>query len=124
MLTHYRKENQKIAMGLLSFRKNLKERDALKKEIESYETNDQFELFFFTPEGSANIQGIVGFEWVGKKELLIHDLALNPSYRGEKMGFQILDELHQKYSDVEFKETEEIAPYLSKWKEQENRKSD
>ena len=60
MLTHYRKENRKIAMGLLSFHKKLTDKSNLLKEINTYETEEGYELFFFTPEGSTNIQGIIG----------------------------------------------------------------
>ncbi|MCZ1212447.1 N-acetyltransferase, partial [Enterococcus faecium] len=55
MLTHYRKENRKIAMGLLSFHKKLTGKTSLLKEIDTYESEDDYELFFFTPEGSTNI---------------------------------------------------------------------
>ena len=53
--------------------------------------------FFFTPEGSTNIQGIIGIYWATNDQLIIHDISLNPSYRGENMGFQMLDELQEKY---------------------------
>ena len=39
MLTHYRKENRKIAMGLLSFHKKLTDKSNLLKEINTYETS-------------------------------------------------------------------------------------
>ena len=38
MLTHYRKENRKIAMGLLSFHKKLADKENRLKEIDTYET--------------------------------------------------------------------------------------
>lgn len=45
MLTHYRKENRKIAMGLLSFHKKLTDKSNLLKEINTYETEEGYELF-------------------------------------------------------------------------------
>ncbi len=45
MLTHYRKENRKIAMGLLSFHKKLTGKPSLLKEIDTYESEDDYELF-------------------------------------------------------------------------------
>ena len=45
MLTHYRKENRKIAMGLLSFHKKLTGKTSLLKEIDTYESEDDYELF-------------------------------------------------------------------------------
>lgn len=45
MLTHYRKENRKIAMGLLSFHKKLNAESSLLKEIDTYESAEDYELF-------------------------------------------------------------------------------
>ncbi|MGN8982440.1 N-acetyltransferase [Enterococcus villorum] len=115
MLTHYRKENHKIAMGLLSFHKKLTDKSNLLKEINTYETEEGYELFFFTPEGSTNIQGIIGVYWGENKELIIHDVSLNPSYRGDKMGVLMLDELQAKYPDFTIRPTEITEPYLTKW---------
>ncbi len=47
MLTHYRKENRKIAMGLLSFHKKLTGKTSLLKEIDTYESEDDYELFLY-----------------------------------------------------------------------------
>ena len=68
-------------------------------------SEDDYELFFFTPEGSTNIQGIIGVYWATNDQLIIHDISLNPSYRGENMGFQMLDELQEKYPDVSIRAT-------------------
>ena len=46
MLTHYRKENRKIAMGLLSFSQKLNAESSLLKEIDTYESAEDYELFF------------------------------------------------------------------------------
>ena len=45
MLTHYRKENRKIAMGLLSFHKKLTGKTSLLKEIDTYESEDDMNFF-------------------------------------------------------------------------------
>lgn len=122
MLTHYRKENRKIAMGLLSFHKKLTDKSNLLKEINTYETEEGHELFFFTPEGSTNIQGIIGVYWGENQELIIHDVSLNPSYRGDQMGFQMLDELQEKYPDFSIRPTEITRPYLAKWVDRNKKK--
>ncbi|MEY8444909.1 N-acetyltransferase [Enterococcus ratti] len=122
MLTHYRKENRKIAMGLLSFHKKLTDKTDLLKEINTYETEEGYELFFFTPEGSTNIQGIIGVYWGEDKKLIVHDVALNPSYRGDQMGFQMLDELQEKYPDFLIQSTEITQSYLTKWSNRNNKK--
>lgn len=115
MLTHYRKANRKIAMGLLSFHKKLTDKSTLLKEIDTYEAENNYELLFFTPEDSTNIQGIIGIYWGEENQLVIHDISLNPSYRGENMGYQMLDELQMKYPESLIQATEITQPYLSKW---------
>lgn len=80
--------------------------------------------FFFTPEGSTNIQGIIGIYWATNDQLIIHDISLNPSYRGENMGFQMLDELQEKYPDVSIRATEITEPYIGKWLAKKRRKSE
>ena len=35
--------------------------------------------------------------------------------RGENMGFQMLDELQEKYPDVSIRATEITEPYIGKW---------
>lgn len=109
-------------MGLLSFHKKLTDKSNLLKEINTYETEEGYELFFFTPEGSTNIQGIIGVYWGENQELIIHDVSLNPSYRGDQMGFQMLDELQEKYPDFSIRPTEIIRPYLAKWVDRNKKK--
>ena len=46
MLTHYRKENRKIAMGLLSFHKKLTDKSNLLKESNTYETEEGYEFSY------------------------------------------------------------------------------
>jgi len=115
MLTHYRKENRKIAMGLLGFHKKLNAESSLLKEIDTYESAEDYELFFYTPEDSTNIQGVIGVHWNDKDQMTIHDISLNPSYRGENIGFQMLNELQAKYPDVLIHPTDITEAYLSRW---------
>ena len=50
MLSHYRKNQRKIAMGLLSFHESLKDHQHLLKEIDTYEDNDRYQLYCFLSE--------------------------------------------------------------------------
>ena len=59
MLSHYRKNQRKIAMGLLSFHESLKDHQHLLKEIDTYEDNDRYQLYCYYDEHSDNVQGVV-----------------------------------------------------------------
>ncbi len=61
MLTHYRKENRKIAMGLLSFHKKLTGKSSLLKEIDTYESEDDYELFSLRRKVRPTFKGSLVF---------------------------------------------------------------
>ncbi|EOL44301.1 GNAT family N-acetyltransferase [Enterococcus caccae] len=117
MLNYYRKEQRKIAMGLLSFHQKLTEYHSLLKEIDMYETDSNLHLLFWTPDGEQNIQGIVGIEVETSEAMILHDISINPSFRGEKLGFDLLNEVEKLYPDTKIYGTLATSPYLSKWKE-------
>ena len=117
MLTYYRKEQRKIAMGLLSFHQKLAGNHSLLKEIDAYETDPNLHLLFWTPTGEQNIQGIVGIEVETNDAMILHDISINPSFRGEKLGFDLLNEVVQLYPQTKIYGTLATSSYLSKWKE-------
>lgn len=117
MLTYYRKEQRKIAMGLLSFHQKLTAYHSLLKEIDLYETENNVHLLFWTPAGEQNIQGIVGIEVETSEAIILHDISINPSFRGEKLGFDVLDEVRALYPKTKIYGTLATSAYLSKWKE-------
>lgn len=116
MLTYYRKEQRKIAMGLLSFHQKLSEYHSLLKEIDMYEIESDLYLLFWTPVGEQNIQGVVGIEIETSEAMILHDISINPSFRGEQLGYTILDELTQLYPEGKIYGTMATSAYLSKWK--------
>ncbi|MGX7243301.1 GNAT family N-acetyltransferase [Enterococcus quebecensis] len=117
MLTYYRKEQRKIAMGILSFHQKLTEYKELLKEIDMYEKEEDLHLLFWIPAGGKNIQGIVGIEVKTSEAMILHDISINPSFRGEKLGFDLLDELAELYQETKIYGTLATSTYLSKWKE-------
>lgn len=117
LLASYRKEQRKIAMGLLSFHQKLTEYQLLFKEIDMYEQDEKLHLFLWTPQGEKNIQGLVGIEVQSEEAITVHDISIIPSFRGEAIGFVVLDELMELYSEAKIYGTLATSPYLSKWKE-------
>lgn len=118
MLRNYRKDQRIVAMGLLSFHSNLKTQLPLLKEIETYETGWPFELYlYYCEDGSSNVQGVIGVEHLSDTEMRLHDISLNPSYRGERIGFAMLSELQALYPDKKILGTAATSSYLAKWQE-------
>lgn len=117
MLNYYRKEQRKIALGLLSFHQKITEYHSQLKELDMYESEENLHLLFWVPTGEQNIQGIVGIEIATSEALIIHDISINPSFRGEKLGFDLLDELVKLYPETKIYGTLATSSYLSKWNE-------
>lgn len=116
MLKTYRKEHRKIAMGLLSFHDHLSDSQHVLYSLERYETDDNLRLYLWQPEGGSNIQGIVGVEELPDR-LVLHDVSIVPSYRGEGAGFEVLDQLKELYPEQTLVGTPNTAAFLAKWRD-------
>ncbi|WP_159721897.1 GNAT family N-acetyltransferase [Enterococcus sp. CSURQ0835] len=115
MLAEYRSNQRKIAMGLLSFHRNLKDQQHLLKEIDTYEQNEQFQLYCYYCEGNENVQGVIGVELTAEG-IVVHDISLNPSYRGEGLGFEMLNELQALYPEQTIYPTKMTETFIQKWR--------
>lgn len=117
MLTQYRKNQRKIAMGLLGFHESLKDQQHLLKEIDTYEDDDRYQLFCYYDENSDNVQGVVGISQADGEEIVLHDISLNPSYRGEGVSLKMMNELQELYPDQAITGTPATSAFLAKWQE-------
>lgn len=116
MLSHYRKNQRKIAMGLLSFHESLKDHQHLLKEIDTYEDDDRYQLYCYYDEHSDNVQGVVGVSQLEDQEIVLHDISLNPSYRGEGVSLKMMEELQALYPDQTIIGTPATSAFLAKWR--------
>ncbi|MBL1228596.1 N-acetyltransferase [Enterococcus sp. BWB1-3] len=119
MLIPYRKEHQKIAAGLLSFHDKMEKYHSLLNEIEIYEQSNNLSLLLWIPTQEKNIQGLLGIEQESARMLVLHDISINPSLRGEGAGFLLLNELQENYSDCMISGTNATVAYLDKWKQKQ-----
>ena len=117
MLVQYRKNQRKIAMGLLSFHESLKDQQHLLKEIDAYENEERYQLYCYYDENSDNVQGVIGVSSLEDNEIVLHDISLNPSYRGEGVSIKMMDELQRIYSNQLIIGTPATSPFLAKWQE-------
>ena len=120
MLIPYRKEHQKIAVGLLSFHDKMEKYHSLLHEIEVYEKSNELSLLLWVPNQGDNIQGLLGVEQESARMLVLHDISINPSLRGDGLGFVLLDELQETYSECGIRGTTATVAYLDKWKQRAN----
>lgn len=111
MLIRYKKNLEKIAMGLLSFmpveKKGVK---ILQQTIHEYETNSNWHLFLW--KEAEDVLGIIGIRIEEENKLVIQHISVNPSHRnmgiGKKMVNEIKSQYEKEYTIVATDETKEF----------------
>ncbi len=112
MLIEYRKDYEKIAMGLLSYLPDFKNLHNLREEIKLNESNNDFELYLFR-NSESNIIAVLGTQNDGDF-IIIRYLSLAPGFREEKYEGKILHELKDNNPKKRITSTPECT-YLLKY---------
>jgi riboflavin biosynthesis RibT protein len=86
MLVPYKKEHEKIAMGLLSFMPGEKKIKKLQQTVDHYETDPDCQLFLWKQEAFV---GVIGVE-KSQDSYVLKDLSVNPSYRNEGVATKMI----------------------------------
>ncbi|TQS74456.1 GNAT family N-acetyltransferase [Ornithinibacillus gellani] len=99
MLIRYKKNQEKIAMGLLSFMPEEKDIKRLQQTIKEYETNPNWHLYLWKEE---DVLGAIGLKIEDDINAVIQHISVNPSYRnmgiGKKMVRKIMEMYQGKYA--------------------------
>ncbi|WP_405101340.1 GNAT family N-acetyltransferase [Oceanobacillus sp. FSL H7-0719] len=97
MLIRYKKNMEKIAMGLLSFmpdeKKDVKK---LQQYIKEYETNDNWHLYLWKDD-EDDIIGAIGIRIEDEISVVIQDLSVNPSHRNVGIGKKMVNKVNELY---------------------------
>lgn len=111
MLIRYKKSFKKIAMGLLSYMPREKELRTLKETIENYEADDNRQLFLWK-EGE-DIVGVIGMAVSEARAEILH-IAVNPSFRDEGIGTEMIAAVTKLFSDRTVAPTEATNRFFEK----------
>ncbi|MGG3998340.1 GNAT family N-acetyltransferase [Anoxybacillus kestanbolensis] len=111
MLVRYRKNYEKIAMGLLSFMPNEKDLKQLQQTMKNYETNDDWQLFLWKEE--EDFIGIIG-AIVREHAVEVQHISVNPSHRHQGIGKQMVKALKELYPNKSLCANDMTAPFLDK----------
>lgn len=95
MLSKFKKDNEKIAMGFLSYLPDFKNLQNLKDEMKLYEPDSEFVMYMFKLTNS-NIIGVLSLQ-KGKGYVLIRYISLAPGYRSEKYIKKLLEDVINEY---------------------------
>lgn len=108
MLIRYKKDFEKIAMGLLSFVPELKEVKKLQKTIKEYEVNPNHHLFLWRDD---DVLGAIGVKTDDDYAVIEH-ISVNPSFRnlgiGKKMITGIIKLYEEEFTIIPSEITEEF----------------
>lgn len=111
MLVKYKKSYEKFAMGLLSFMPTEKDIKKLQQTMKSYENDENMHLFLWKDE---EIIGLIGVQAVEGREFIIQHISVNPSFRHQGVGKQMVKALKGLYPDKEFRPNEFTASFMDK----------
>lgn len=111
MLVRYKKSLEKIAMGLLSYMPEEKEVKRLMETMQTYDNNESWQLFLWKKEDEY--VGLVGVSIVASIATVQH-ISVLPSYRGEGIAINMLNELLNLDNIDEIKASERTASFIDK----------
>ncbi|WP_397537625.1 GNAT family N-acetyltransferase [Rummeliibacillus pycnus] len=92
MLCRYKKANEKIAMGLLSFMPEHKDVKKLQEAICQYNSDPNWQLFLWKQE--EDTIGLVGVE-IQDSQWVVRHISVDPSHRGEGLGVEMIRQLSE-----------------------------
>ncbi|OEC02273.1 acetyltransferase [Lysinibacillus sphaericus] len=111
MLIRYKKAFEKIAMGLLSFMPNEKDIKKLTETIQSYENDDNWVLYLW--KKNDEYVGIVGLVTDNHTATIQH-VSVVPSYRGEGVAKEMLQEVAELGQYEQLRATDETREFVRK----------
>jgi len=113
MLVKYRKDYEKVAMGLLSFIPDFKEIAHLQTEMQWYQATNNHQLLLWR-QADGDFCGIIGIE-IGSDFILVHHASLSPEERHSQNQQQMLNELAALYPKQRVMGPLEMAPVFGEW---------
>ncbi|WP_087971578.1 GNAT family N-acetyltransferase [Oceanobacillus rekensis] len=124
MLIRYKKNLEKIAMGLLSFmpdeKKDVKK---LQQTIKEYETNDNWHLHLWKEDD--DVRGAIGLRIEDDLHVIIQHVSVNPSHRNTGIGRTMVNEVKRLYQNkYAVSTTDEIEDFYNKCTEVEDTTTD
>ncbi|MBZ2201337.1 MAG: reductase [Lentilactobacillus hilgardii] len=115
MLYQYRKDYQKITMGLFSLVSDLQNMDLVSQEMAWYADKSD-RMIYLWKDRHNNWSGLVGIE-VENDQLLIHRLILAPPSRNQENYSRLLDELQSLYPKEKIIGGFETKEICAKWEQ-------
>lgn len=111
MLIRYKKNYEKIAMGLLSFMPTEKDLKKLQQSMKQYEGEENWQLFLWKED---DIIGIIGIAAQDDNTVEIQHICVNPSHRQQGIGKKMVKALSELMSDKTIVPTDQTSSFWEK----------
>ncbi|MFD1125894.1 reductase [Lentilactobacillus raoultii] len=115
MLYQYRKDYQKITMGLFSLVPDLQNVDLVSQEMTWYADKPN-RMIYLWKDTHHNWSGLVGVE-IESNQLLIHRLVLAPPSRTQENYNRLLDDLQSLYPKTKIIGGFETKQICTRWEQ-------
>lgn len=113
MLVRYRKDYQKIAMGLLSLLPELRENGRFSQEL-TWAEREHREIYLWKDQEDNHFIAVVILE-VGTNYVLVRRLSFTPSERTGRNVYALLSAVHDEYPDKRLMGTMENQALITSW---------
>jgi riboflavin biosynthesis RibT protein len=115
MLIRYKKQFEKIAMGLLSFMPGEKDIKKLQHTMKQYESAEGWQLFLW--KDGEDIIGLIGVFHTSDVTAEIHHISVNPSHRYQGIGHNMVKSLGDLFPNKTITSNEVTASFYEKCKD-------
>ncbi|OCA91541.1 reductase [Bacillus sp. FJAT-27225] len=115
MLIRYKKQFEKIAMGLLSFMPGEKDIKKLQQTMKQYESGVGWQLFLWKEE--EDIIGLIGVFHTSDETSEIHHISVNPSHRFQGIGHNMVKALSELFPAKTITSNQVTAAFFEKCKD-------
>lgn len=111
MLVKYKKSNNKVAMGLMSFTATQHKVDTLQLIIRQYEEDPNWQLYLW--KENEGFVGLIGVE-LNEYTFTVHHASVIPSYRNEGIGHKMVDKIQQLHEPLAMCSSYQTKDFLGK----------
>lgn len=114
MLTRYKQSHEKIAMGLVSFMPRERHVKQLKKTMELYNENADWQLFLW--KAGDSYVGAIGIHIEDNESFTVQHISVIPSFRGEGIGHKMVERVEKLMGNRRAQPSEETKAFMMKCK--------
>src|SRR5699024_9418707 len=112
MLIRYKSNQEKIAMGLLSFMPEEKDVRALQETMDAYKNNENWHLYLLKKDD--DFVGAIGVKLTSDMRAIIQHISVNPSFRKKDNKICSNENTYELYNkcneDLNFELTDKTRP--------------